>query len=354
MYKKKSIHTMVAEQESKYSKNISTLLEKCLMNASVVIIQTVEGFTVKLKLSDPEEINRVLYPSVELVEYRNSLESVIEADVDFYREQGYLAVQKGYSEQTVEDSKNALMDMLECRRQLSRAEFEALMQERRYNAGEGETAFEQEESKKMKLPFIQITKGEDKVMTEMEFELATRKIADFVNYDARLHAAAFHPEVIRVVEMLLGAKAKLVQDMALLKPPQGGGEKPWHQDMAYRGLDYDRAIVGVWIALDDAGVDNGCMHVIPRSHMRGGVPHYAVRDWQMCDENVDPDRAFVAPLTPGGILFFHGMLHHGTPSNFTTKRRRALQFHYAPVSAEWVTSKEYKRMFTNEMSGAQC
>lgn len=305
-----------------------------------------------VKLTDPEEINRTLYPSVDLVEYLDELSSVTEAEAGFYQEQGYLAVRKGYSEQVVADAKDALFDMMESRRQMTREQFNTFMEEQRYDPQNKN--YVQTESKMQKLPHVQLVKNEDQTLSQEEFMLATRKIGDFVNFDARLHAAAFHPEILRIVEMLLGEKAMLVQDMALLKPPQGGGEKPWHQDMAYRGLDYDRPIVGVWIALDEASVDNGCMHIIPRSHMRGGIPHYAVRDWQMCDENVDPDRASVAPLAPGGMLFFHGLLHHGTPSNFSSKRRQALQFHYAPVSAEIVTPKEYKRMFTNEMSGAQC
>jgi ectoine hydroxylase-related dioxygenase (phytanoyl-CoA dioxygenase family) len=152
----------------------------------------------------------------------------------------------------------------------------------------------------------------------------------------------------------MGEKPKLIQDMALLKPPQGGGEKPWHQDMAYGVLTYDKPVVGVWIALDEAGVDNGCMQVMPRSHMDGGIPHYAVRDWQICDTNVPVERNVIVPLKPGGMLFFHGELVHGTAYNFSDKKRRALQFHYAPESAERVSPKEYKRMYTNEMSGAEC
>ena len=56
--------------------------------------------------------------------------------------------------------------------------------------------------------------------------------------------------------------------MALLKPPRGR-EKPWHQDHAYFNLPLDTPIVGVWIALDEATPENGCMHVIPGSHREG-------------------------------------------------------------------------------------
>ncbi|NBD27782.1 phytanoyl-CoA dioxygenase family protein [Paenibacillus glycinis] len=201
---------------------------------------------------------------------------------------------------------------------------------------------------------IQFTKPQSELHTDEERELAVRKVYDYVDADPVLHAAAHSPAIAAVVEKLLGAQSKLAQDQALLKPPHGGGEKPWHQDMAYGNLAYEKAVVGVWIALDEAGIDNGCMHVIPRSHMDGAAPHYAVRDWQLCDANVPVDRDVAIPLKPGGALFFHGLLYHGTPFNFSELRRRALQFHYAPAEAGKLSPGEYKRMFTNEMTNAEC
>ena len=156
------------------------------------------------------------------------------------------------------------------------------------------------------------------------------------------------------MDRLFKEQAIVVQDQAILKPPTGGAEKPWHQDMAYGNLAYDRSVIGAWIALDAAELDNGCMHVIPYSHMEGAVPHYAERDWQLCDRNVAVVKDVAVPLKPGGVLLFSGLLHHGTPPNFSEKRRRALQVHYAPESATKLTPQEYKRMFTNELTGAEC
>src|SRR5690606_4977977 len=158
--------------------------------------------------------------------------------------------------------------------------------------------------------------------------------SDFVECEARLKAVAHHPVLLRAIEVLIGEKPKLVQDMAMMKPPHGGGEKPWHQDMAYGRLAYDRPVIGVWIALDEAGLDNGCMHVIPGSHMKGATPHYAERDWQLCDTHVPVERDVAVPLSPGELMFFHGLTVHGTPPNHSAKRRRALQFHYVAESAK--------------------
>lgn len=275
----------------------------------------------KRNLEAPEEINRVLYSYSSIHEGYRSLDEIGEEQAKEYWQQGFLAVENVLNAEEISGSIDALMDNI----------------------------FAEHSNCK-----IQYTVPKETLKTNREKELAVRKVYDFVDHSEVLRAIAYHPDIVAFLEKLMGEKPKLIQDMALLKPPQGGGEKPWHQDMAYGVLTYDKPVVGVWIALDEAGVDNGCMQVIPRSHMDGGIPHYAVRDWQICDTNVPVERNVIVPLKPGGMLFFHGQLVHGTAYNFSDKKRRALQFHYAPESAERVSPKEYKRMYTNEMSGAEC
>ncbi|MDR6549095.1 phytanoyl-CoA dioxygenase family protein [Paenibacillus qinlingensis] len=201
---------------------------------------------------------------------------------------------------------------------------------------------------------IQFVKPRNELKTLEEIELAARKLSDYIDHEPRLRDIAYHPSIMEALSKLFGENAKVAQDQAILKPPTGGAEKPWHQDMAYGPLAYDKAVIGLWTALDPAELDNGCMHIIPYSHREGGAPHYAVRDWQLCDSTVQVEHDMAVPLQPGGVLIFHGLLHHGTPPNFSAKRRRALQVHYAPESASKLSPKEYKRMFTNEMTGAEC
>lgn len=203
-------------------------------------------------------------------------------------------------------------------------------------------------------PRIQFVGKRQDDWTAEERELSARVVVNYSAFEPRLEAIARHPDILRLVDRLFGEPGKMVSDQALLKPPGGGAEKPWHQDMAYGNFAYDKSVFGIWIALDPAELDNGCMHVIPYSHRDGGVPHYAVRDWQICDTSVRVERDVAVPLPPGGALLFSSLLHHGTPPNFTHKRRRALQIHYAPESAVKLTPQEYKRIFTNEMTNAEC
>jgi hypothetical protein len=93
----------------------------------------------------------------------------------------------------------------------------------------------------------------------------------------------------------------MFQDMALLKPPMLGREKPWHQDHAYFDYPLGTPIVGVWIALDEATVENGCMQFLPGQH-RDPIIHFQRRDWQICDSTILGRESVAAPLKPGGIL----------------------------------------------------
>jgi len=181
-----------------------------------------------------------------------------------------------------------------------------------------------------------------------------RKLWMFCAHEPRLRAVAEDPALLAVVSRLMDATPAMFQDQALLKPPLGGREKPWHQDNAYFNMPADTPVVGVWIALDPATAENGCMHVIPGTHRDGPVVHFSRRDWQICDTDVATARDVVVPLEPGGCLLFHGLIHHGTPSNRSTLRRRALQFHYKPAGTRSTTSDERTAVFGSEGKDVTC
>jgi len=157
-----------------------------------------------------------------------------------------------------------------------------------------------------------------------------------------------------VVSRLFGEREPLMfQDMALLKPPRIGREKPWHQDHAYFDYPLDTPIVGVWIALDEATVENGCMQLLPGRH-REPLTHFQRRDWQLCDTAVLGTESVAAPLPSGGLLLFDGKLPHGTPHNTSPRRRRALQYHYRPEDAQNCPTEVRLEAFGSEGKDVTC
>ncbi|NGP44185.1 phytanoyl-CoA dioxygenase family protein [Bacillaceae bacterium SIJ1] len=270
--------------------------------------------------TESEEIAK-LYRFDQIAEKYDGFDNWDEGKIKQYRHDGYLAIENVLTQKEVNRAIDAINQII----------------------------FDDDKGAK-----IQFTKPQAELKTDKEREIAVRKISEFVEVDERLNAIAYHPEIQTKIEEILGEEPILAQDMALLKPPFEGGEKPWHQDMAFKALSYTNPVIGVWVALDEVTHDNGCMHVIPGSHAEGATPHYFIRDLQICDTHISVERDVTVPLKPGGILFFHGLLKHGTPPNHSPKRRRALQFHYVGKSALKLSPKEYKRVFTNEMSGAEC
>lgn len=115
---------------------------------------------------------------------------------------------------------------------------------------------------------------------------------------------------------------EIFQSTALLKMPRVGREKPWHQDHAY--FDVPRIpsasgaptnVVGIWLALDEATVENGCMHVLAGQH-RAPVLHFQRRDWQVCDKEIlgNASTLYPIPLKPGSLMMFSSLLTYCFPS----------------------------------------
>jgi len=249
------------------------------------------------------------------------------ADRAQYREQGYLAMEGLFTPEEVESYKSALADLIQGRTTRDRRLY--IQEEPYYKEG-----------------------GSDERADDVE--LRVRKVFYFVQLEPRLAAAAAHPRLIGLLDQLIDPGHRMVQDMALLKPPFHGSEKPWHQDTAYFDWTPLGGIIGVWIALDEATVENGCMQVIPGTHLAGPTPHFHLRDCQIADERVGVNRAVVVPLKPGGALFFSGLIHHGTPPNVSGDRRRALQFHYAAENCRTMTFQEHAELFNEGGAYAGC
>lgn len=199
--------------------------------------------------------------------------------------------------------------------------------------------------------FIALEPGADPTADRAE---VIRKFGDFTDTSPALLRAAMSARLHGVLDMLMGQGRVLLQEMALVKPPKVSGDKPWHQDAAYfRGSD-PNLMFGVWIALDPATRDNGCMEVIPGSHLLGPAPHVPHPDINLC--TIRPDlvqlgKRVALPMEPGDVLVFHSLIHHYTAANRSNQRRRALQFHYHQVGLEW-TSLEAHRALYHDRDGA--
>lgn len=251
--------------------------------------------------------------------------AVTETDIEYFHQYGYLVINDAFSDREVSDALAGMIHLMDGKR----PDFRAIQFE----------------------PSLAKAKDE---MEDDERRDAIRKIFNYVNHEPRLNAMATHPGLLDVLERIMEDTPQLFQDMALVKPPRYGSEKPWHQDCAYFNLPEGTTVVGVWVALDEATAENGCMHVIPGSHDEGPMIHFKRRDWQICDTDVPVGRDTMVPLKPGGCLFWHGLTHHGSPVNRSEQRRRALQLHYKPASCGEVTTQERMAVYGSEGKDVDC
>ena len=153
-----------------------------------------------------------------------------------------------------------------------------------------------------------------------------------------MRAAMRHPRIVEVLTALIGPNVKAMQTMMFVKASGKPGQA-WHQDEAFIPTR-DRSLCGVWVALDDARIDNGCLWVHPGSHRPGVLwpmrPHDDPRfdaSEEAVDHPFEREGGVPAEIRSGGAVFFNGyLLHRSLPNCAAGRYRRAFVTHY--MSAE--------------------
>ena len=108
----------------------------------------------------------------------------------------------------------------------------------------------------------------------------------------RGRAALHTPKIVDALVAVIGPNVKAMQSMLFIKS-EGKPGQAWHQDEFFIPTR-DRSLTAVWIALDDATVENGCLWVLPGSHRRGVI--YPAREQD--DPRFDCTRSPTTSRTP--------------------------------------------------------
>ena len=139
------------------------------------------------------------------------------------------------------------------------------------------------------------------------------------------------PELAQLTRALGVAEPLLLQSMYIFKQPRIGGEVVCHQDAAFLHTE-PPSVLGLWFALADATIENGCLHAAPGGH-KGPLRSRFVRRGErtetiVLDETPLPDQGLVPlELATGTLVVLHGLLPHGSAPNRSARSRHAYALH---------------------------
>jgi hypothetical protein len=149
---------------------------------------------------------------------------------------------------------------------------------------------------------------------------------------------------LAVARRLLGDDVKPAGMHAIRKPPRDGAETPWHQDEAYWDPAVAHRAVSVWMPLQPATLENGCMHFVPGSHLLDVQTHRLVNPDShglVLADTEAPRTAVPCPLPPGGATVHTSRTLHYAGPNRTDQPRRALIMAFAGEPAPLDAPREF-------------
>ena len=156
------------------------------------------------------------------------------------------------------------------------------------------------------------------------------------------------PAIKRLVSDLGIVEPLLLQSMYIFKQPHIGGEVTCHHDATFLYTE-PLCLVGLWFALEDATIDNGCLWAIPGGHqlglksrfMRangGGTRFEVINDTPWPEENLQP-----LEVKKGTVIVLHGLLPHLSRENQSPRSRQAYTLHVIDASAHYPESNWLQR-----------
>ncbi len=214
--------------------------------------------------------------------------------VDFFKENGYLAGIKMLEEWQVEQLRNELKELTETKHAGHELFYEFHSNE---SADPSTILFHA-------LGAWRITKG--------------------------FHDVLWNPRFVIAASQLLGNKpVRFWHDQLFYKPAKKGGVVAWHQDYSYWTRTLPMSHLTCWCGLDDATVENGCLQYVPGSHRWGLLdkPNLAgnllgIMDY-LSEEQKKEFKPVPVEVKAGEAIFHHPLTLHGSGENKSSQPRRA-------------------------------
>jgi len=139
----------------------------------------------------------------------------------------------------------------------------------------------------------------------------------------------------------------LLQSMYIFKQPRIGGEVTCHQDATFLFVEPLR-MVGMWFALEDATLENGCLWAIPAGHKLGLKQRWRRGPKGMYFEtyNSEPwpdDQLVPLDVAKGSLVLLHGLLPHKSLANRSSRSRHAYTLHLIDANGNYAQDNWLQR-----------
>jgi phytanoyl-CoA hydroxylase len=162
-----------------------------------------------------------------------------------------------------------------------------------------------------------------------------------------------HKEQLRQLATAIGLEnSYLLQSMYIFKQPNIGGEVTCHQDSTFLYTEPIN-IAGLWFALEDATVTNGCLWAIPGGHRSGLKSRWrrtpqGKMEFEVYDNEPWPtDRLIPLEVSKGTLILLHGLLPHCSFENRSPRSRHAYTLHLVSADAHYPADNWLERSPTS-------
>ena len=164
--------------------------------------------------------------------------------------------------------------------------------------------------------------------------------------DARLLDYLLSDALLDLVEPIIGPDIGLFSSHFIAKEPHTGRPTPWHEDGAYWDGKFDRFddLVTVWLAIEPSNRSNGCLRVIPGTHLNEEASTYEAIDAEANTfgegiAGVDEARAVDFELEPNQASLHHAKIIHGAEANTSDTWRVGYAIRYYSQAMRYDASK---------------
>ncbi len=148
-------------------------------------------------------------------------------------------------------------------------------------------------------------------------------------------------KIVDAVQSLIGPElfANPVYNVRPKVPGVAAGAVPWHQDKSYWPDANSNPVITVWIPLVDATHENGCLHLIPRTHTKRVMTfhaetHTGTSYTELDAQHIEKKKQVALPIEAGGAILFNDRLVHSSTPNNSSHVRWSVDLRYQPTDQD--------------------